>query len=159
MTHVILSKLSFVPIEKRRNAVQRQSNTAHKLTNKVYCACIKDSNEFKACVKLPNNTDFPDCLILDFTEESKKLIGKTDIFSCNPDKTGKYLHIIRTELDSSYYTNPELYTPFREEYVYSGYIVKIQNKMFFDVLDIIAHSSRCETLLNNIDSTESIFNK
>lgn len=135
----ILGKLAFVPFE-RKFKVHKIKNLK-KVSNKLYCVCVLNENkEFEAHINLANNTNYPDIFSLPFTEESKNLKGKEKVFTINPDKQGKYTCIIRDKTQAVLSpVNPDIYTPFRKDYVYLGYIVEQDGKKQFDIRDCIGH--------------------
>lgn len=149
MGKIILSNLSFKPVEKKRKSPT--NNGLRKVSKKVYCVCVEKSfNEFVAHINMKNDKDFPDIRELPFTERSYDLKGKLKVFSIIPDKNNKIVCIIRDKLTAINFPGlPTNYTPFRNNYVYSGYIVNIDNKHYFDVEDVYENVNCCRYLIED----------
>lgn len=147
MSHLILSKLSFKPVEKKKPKVTH--NRTNRFSKKLYCVCIEESlNNFKAYIDMKNDKEFSDILALPFTEKSYDLKGKTKVFSRN--KKGKVCCILRDKLHAKFFPGlPSQYTPFRHNYVYSGYVVTIEGKHYFDVEDIFENVAFCRELVSS----------
>lgn len=126
---------------------------SNKISKKTYCVCVEEEvGIFKAYINIPSSLEFPDTLSIPFTKNSYSLKNKTVVFSKNPDKNGRHCVYIRSKTQA--YSFPgleELYTPFRDRYVYSGYIVKNENKQHeFEIIDIIDTYANASNLVPNI---------
>ena len=126
-----------------------------KVSRKVYCLCVEDENEpnnFMAHINLKNKDEFTDVLVIPFTSKSYELQGKLNIFSKTKDKHNHIVRIIRDNTQAKLSpVDPELYTPFRNNYVYSGYIVKVNDKHYFDVRECYDNVKYCQYLLDSAD--------
>ena len=72
----------------------------------------------------------------DFTPESHSLKNKIHVFRLKED--GKYECFIRSKEDTKYHPGlNEQYTPFRERGVYSGYLIKVNDKVMFDIQEYL----------------------
>lgn len=148
MTKIVLTGFKFKPVHIKKNVVKHRSN---RVSNQLYCVCVKEDDEFKAHVNITSELEFPDTLVIPFTEDSYNLKGKTDIFTKVPDKNGKYTRICRTSVHAEQFPNlDELYTPFREMYVYSGYIVIVDGHHEFEVSNFVDHYVNANYLVPNI---------
>ena len=149
MTKVILTGFKFKPIHIKK---QRNKSSSTHVSKRLYCVCIEESPEnFKAYINIPSDLEFPDVYVIPFTKTSYNLTGKTDIFSRYPDKNGKYTRLCRTKVHANSFPNlEELYTPFRDRYVYSGYIVNIDGQHEFEATEFIDHYINANHLVPNI---------
>lgn len=128
---------------------KRPKSSFSKLTDLIYCLCVEEEpNIFKAHVNIKGNREIPDILVIPFTEDSYDLKGKTKVFTVKKDKQGKRICIHRDKIRSIVYPgNSEIYTPFNNNYVYSGYVVKQEEHHYFKVSDIYEHVNYCNYLL------------
>lgn len=149
MTKVILTGFSFKPVEKKKKITT--SNHNNKVSKKVYCICIEKSpNEFVAHVDMKNDPDFSDILELPFSEKSYNLKGKEVVFTVNKDDKGKSIMLVRNKRLANIFPGlPIQYTPFKNNYVYSGYVIKVKGNYYFDVIDIHSHKSYFNVVLYN----------
>lgn len=113
--------------------VKKTIVTVSKLVTGV---CFKDENNvWKIRVSMDNSDSNPSLLILEFTERSHNIKNKTILFNhCELGKTGlptKY--IMPTKLIGL----KSNYSPFCEDYEYSGYLVRIDGKLYFDVTNLL----------------------
>lgn len=101
----------------------------------VKAIVVLDDNNFKAKLSPSPVEDIPD--IIDFTEQSLSLKGKTYVYLKDKDKFGHYQLIIREKLSSI--VNPGLneeFDPFKPNMTIIGNIIKFKNKYYFDYTDI-----------------------
>lgn len=127
-----------------KKVFRREGNK--KLTTKlVRGLCIKLDGEYKIQLDVkalkPDIIDKgqPDILVLGFTEESYELKGVTSVFSKEPDKKGRYTRYIRSETNAKFMAgSQERYVPFCHNWVCSGYIVRRDSKLMFELNECIA---------------------
>ena len=99
---------------------------------------IKDDEGFKAKISLNNDTENPDILVIPFTTKSYDIKGKEIIFSKERIDNNRFRCIIRDKASANLYNDTEHYTPFRENIVITGYIVRLDGKMYFQYKDFIS---------------------
>ena len=76
--------------------------------------------------------------VLDFTEKSYELRGKTNVFSRTVDKNGRHTRFIRTINYAKHMPGlPEQYIPFAPNWIVRGYIVKENGLMKFDFIGLV----------------------
>ena len=123
--------------------VKRESKTVTKVGKKCQAVVIKDDDILKARLitsPIENNkellNEFP---IIPFTSNSFNLKGKTYVFCKNKDEYGHNICIIRDKLIAKLHPglNSQYYV-LRENLLISGYIIKKDNKYYFDYEDLIA---------------------
>lgn len=154
MSSAILSKLSFKPVEKKRVVNINKPRVVSKL---LFCVCVynKDTNEFEAHIDMHNDPNYPDTWVLPFTDNSRSLKGKSRVFALELDKFGHHVCIIRDEHHANNFPGLDTqYTPFRDNYVYSGYVVKDNGKHKFDMKNVIEPVS---TFVGNIEDNVKIY--
>lgn len=110
--------------ERNTSGITRVSNKIH--TGKVF----KDEDGvYKIAINMHNDTVNPDLRILEFTERSYNLKGKTEVFRREPDERGSIVRYIRNEFDAKCMPgSKEIYIPFAEHWIVKGYIVS-ENKI------------------------------
>lgn len=144
-----LNGCSFKPIElkKPKPIVRKPVRRA-----KTYCICSEiEPNIFKAFVNIPSNLECPDTLCLDFTERSYSLKGRTQVFTSYKDKKGKSICIIRNEIEATHFPGLSVqYTSFKDNYVYSGYVVNINGVLQFDIIEVLGRVAEYKELVYNI---------
>lgn len=110
----------------------------------AYCVCQKIDGKYVAAVNLKEDNQ-----IMEFTPKSYDLKNRLIVFSKKLDKNGKPICIYRSETEARYSPGiPRQYTPFCENYVYSGYIVKKSGKHYFDMKEVIGPYSINTNLVN-----------
>ena len=149
MINLLSTGFKFKPAAVKKHHTENRHNV---ISRKVYCVCMKnDNNEFVSLVNIPSDLEFPDTLEVPFTKESYNLKGKTDIFSKEPIDNGKYIRLSRNKIHANMFPNlEEIYTPFKEKYVYGGYLVKIDGHYEFNMIDFEDHYINANHLVPNI---------
>jgi len=149
MSNLLFTGFKFKPATVKKPRTERKHNV---ISKKLHCICMKnEEGEFRAYVNMPSDLEFPDILEVPFTKESYDLRGKTDIFTKEPIDNGKYIRLCRNKVHANIFPNlEEIYTPFRERYVYSGYLVKIDDHFEFNMTDFVDHYSNAINLVPNI---------
>lgn len=147
MGRVYLTNVSFKPAEKKH---KHNPKPHPKKGKKLYALCIENEDHtFSAFVRRTIN-GVNEKFTIPFSEDSHNITGKNKIFSINPDDHNHIVCIIRTKQHAKQFPGiPELYTPFRKDYVYSGYIITKDNKKYFDIDECLDSVNIFEHLLNN----------
>lgn len=132
--------LSFKAVEtKKRKAT---STKPHKLSKLIYAVCVKDekSGEYRANIIVVGNPH-KTILNIPFSLDSYNLKGKEKVFSIKLDKqTKKHICYIRTAREAILSgEKSRTVTPFCEDWVYSGYLVRIGKLNYFQIKEAIWH--------------------
>ena len=125
-----------VPKPKRN----KTSDGIKRTTNKIVKGKVfQDENgTYKVSINMENDPVHPDLLVLDFTERSYDLTGKTNVFSRNVDDKGRRTRYIRNEINAKFMPGlPEQYIPFAPNWIVRGYIVKDNGTMKFDFKSLV----------------------
>ena len=134
-----LLKLPFkvaVPKPKRNKTSVGIKRTTNKIVKgKVF----QDEDEtYKIAISMNNDTINPDLRILEFTERSYDLTGKTNVFSRTVDSKGRRTRFIRTESHAKFTPGlPEQYIPFAPNWIVRGYIVMDNGIKKFDFKSLV----------------------
>lgn len=131
-------------------------NTHKRLTKVLYCLARKTENGWKAEVNTKGLEGYQDKTILDFTETSFDLHGRTDVFYHVKDKYNHWIRVIRDRFLSE--VNPgisELYCTLCDGSIFSGHIVKVNNVLQFDMLSYKGGLSEYEHLLTRNNNKEN----
>ena len=146
---ILANNFKFKPV-----VVKKQNNKpkTNKISKLVYCVCLEETpNNFIACVNIPSELEFPDTLNMPFTEDSYTLKGKTNVFMKKLVKN-KHIRICRDKISATHAPGlEEIYTPFRDKYVYSGYIVNFGTHLEFMVNEFVDHYINAAHLVPNIN--------
>lgn len=133
-----ITKLVFKIAEPKR---KRRVTKGTIITKKVMCVCTKsEDGEFKANLRIVSSTKKVTNLLIAFTASSHSCKGKERVFTKKFDKYGKRTCIIRTDWQAK--TAPHksnLYIPFCEDWVYEGYVVRINGQLMFEIKHAIWH--------------------
>lgn len=125
------------PITVKRN--RDNSNTKKRISKLLQGDVFIEDEVYKIKISITSGN----YRILDFTEESFDLKGKTNIFSkckTNEDKRTRY---IRQEIDSRVHPGDKnKYVPFAPNWTVSGYIISFNKKELFDFNDIVCPVGR-----------------
>ena len=132
--------LSFIPVEtKTRKAT---SSKPHRLSKLIYAVCSKDENtgEFRANI-IVKGSPHRTILNVPFSLDSYNLKGKEKVFSIKLDKqTKKHICFIRSPREAIISgEKSRTVTPFCENWVYSGYLVRIGKSNYFQIKEAIWH--------------------
>ena len=125
-----------VPKPKRN----KTSDGIKRTTNKIVKGKVfQDENgTYKVSISMENDPVHPDLLVLDFTERSYDLTGKTNVFSRTVDSKGKRIRFIRNLINAKFMPGlPEQYIPFAPNWIVRGYIVKDNGAMKFDFKSLV----------------------
>lgn len=132
--------LSFKPVETKKR--KTTSSKPHKLSKLIYAVCVKDkeTDEYRANIVIvgdPHRT----ILNIPFSLDSYSLKGKEKVFSIKLDKqTKKHICYIRTPREAILSgEKSRTVTPFCEDWVYSGYLVRIGKNNYFQIKEAIWH--------------------
>ena len=106
------------------------------LTKKIMCICVRSDNEFKANIRIIKDAKIVN-MIIPFTLSSYSCKGKERVFT---KKQGKRICHIRTPEQAKLApVKSNLYTPFCEDWVYDGYLVRIKSQLYFEIKNAIWH--------------------
>ena len=136
--------LAFKPVEYKKNNITPK----RKYNKRTYmcCVCVQENDKFFAKVRV-NNSD----VIIPFTEESYSVKGKREVFTTMLNQFGKPIKIIRSKQHADHFPGIDTqYTPFRKDYVYSGYLVDKDDSKEFAATDIQGHFSQFGHLIENV---------
>ena len=125
-----------VPKPKRN----KTSDGIKRTTNKIVKGKVfQDENgTYKVSISMENDPVHPDLLVLDFTERSYDLTGKTNVFSRTVDSRGIRTRFIRNLINAKFMPGlPEQYIPFAPNWIVRGYIVKDNGTMKFDFKSLV----------------------
>ena len=109
-------------------------------TNKIVKGKVfQDENgTYKVSISMENDPVYPDLLVLDFTERSYDLTGKTNVFSRTVDSKGRRIRFIRNLINAKFMPGlPEQYIPFAPNWIVRGYIVKDNGINKFDFKSLV----------------------
>ena len=135
---------------------KKTPSTNKPLTKILYCVAHKNEDGvWKAHINTRGLEGYEKITILDFTEKSLDLKGKTNVFSHEKDKTGHYVRVIRSEINANINPGtPEQYCTLCENKCFSGYIVKVNNIYQFDMIAYKGTKCQCEPLLTRNNAKE-----
>ena len=125
-----------VPKSKRN----KTSDGIKRTTNKIVKGKVfQDENgTYKVSISMENDPVHPNLLVLDFTERSYDLTGKTNVFSRTVDSKGRRIRFIRNLINAKFMPGlPEQYIPFAPNWIVRGYIVKDNGTMKFDFKSLV----------------------
>ena len=97
---------------------------------------IKEGDEYKIRVSLKNNSEYPNFIVIPFTKESLELKGKVIVYSHKKDKYGHYIAYYRDPYLCKLFPGlPSQYTAVRDKLICSGYVIRKDGKLMFDLTD------------------------
>lgn len=154
MTNLRFDKLStsfndFKLVTKKKRVKQDKDDTLIKKL--VYGTCFKtEEGIFKIKLNDTLNKDIDNKyknIELEFTEESYNLRGVMQVFTRVPEDevngTKRYIRIIRSEAQCRYFPgSKERFVPFCRNWVCSGYLVNVNNKIMFKLQECITPYSQ-----------------
>ena len=135
MSKLGLSLKISIPKKKRNNNAEGIKLVEKNKKGKVF---IDEANDYKIAISMKNDPDFPDLLVLPFTENSYNLKGKKNVFTRTKDELGKRIRYIRSEEKSKYhYGDSNRYIPFAPNWIVKGNIVRDNGVLKFDFIDLV----------------------
>ena len=129
----------------------KEHKPSKQITCLLYAQAIKrEDGTWFARVKTKGFEGYKDITVLPFSEKTFELKGKTDVFYHKPDKKGYYTRIIRTEEDSIRYPgNKEDYCPLCDKCIFQGYIIKMLDGLYFDIVNFVGTYSESGYLIDD----------
>lgn len=135
-----LVKLMQFKVAVPKSKHNKTSDCIKRTTNKIVKGKVfQDENgTYKVSINMENDPVHPDLLVLDFTERSYDLTGKTNVFSRTVDSKGRRIRFIRNLINAKFMPGlPEQYIPFAPNWIVRGYIVKDNGTMKFDFKSLV----------------------
>lgn len=117
-----------------------RSNSGVKLTGKSKRGVVfqDEDGTYKVSISMKNDPNYPDLLVIPFTERSYNIVGRTTVFTREVDKHGKRTRYIRSEANAKFIPgDPNRYIPFAHNWVVKGHIARENGILKFDFDDII----------------------
>lgn len=119
---------------------------------------IKDGNTYKIRISLRNDPDFPDYIVIPFTKRSLDLKGKSIVYGCKKDNLGRIVKYCRDKSKCELFPGlPTQYTVVVEKVVCSGYVIRKDGKLLFDLLDTHGIGNLLYNLPNRLDESKPLF--
>ena len=130
--------------------------------NRVSRLCIgtviKEGDEYKIKISLRNDPDYPDFIIVPFTKESLELKGKVIVYDHKKDEYGHNIEYHRDPFMCKFFPGlPSQYTAVIERLVCSGYVIRKEGKLMFDLKQTHGIGGYVYDLPNRIDESKPLF--
>ena len=130
--------------------------------NRVSRLCIgttiKEGNEYKIRISLRNDPEYHDFLVVPFTKESLELKGKAVVYGHEKDKYGHHIEYHRDPSMCKFFPGlPTQYTAVIERLVCSGYVVRKDGKLMFDLKETHGVGNYVYNLPTRIDDSKPLF--
>ena len=140
-----------------------KKRTSTPLPNKISRLCLGttviNNNEYKCKISLRNDPEYPDYIIIPFTKESLDLKGKVIVFEHKKDEYGHYVEHHRNSTMCKFFPGlSSQYTTIVEGEVCSGYVIRKDGKLYFDMKAVHGRGSMLKNIPNNINETTPLFN-
>ena len=129
-------KITVSPPKKHKT----RSNSGIKLIGKSKRGVVfqDEDGTYKVYISMENDPNYPDLLVIPFTERSYDIVGRTTVFTREVDEHGKRTRYIRSELKAKFMPgDPKRYIPFAPNWIVKGHIVRENGTLKFDFDDII----------------------
>ena len=117
-----------------------RSDSGVKLTGKSKHGVVfqDEDGTYKVYISMENDPNYPDLLVIPFTERSYDIVGRTTVFTREVDERGKRTRYIRSELKAIFMPgDSKRYIPFAPNWIVKGHIVRENGTLKFDFDDII----------------------
>lgn len=152
MTKILFTALKVAVPKIKRN---KTSDGIKRTTNKIVKGKVfqDEDGTYKVAIAIQNDTINPDLLVLNFTERSYDLTGKTNVFSRTVDSKGRRTRFIRNPINTKFMPGlPEQYIPFAPNWLVKGYIVIDNGIKKFDFTSLVGiNDYTIEILPSEID--------
>lgn len=136
MARLVLQGLKIAVPKPKRN---KTSDGIKRTTNKIIRGKVfQEDGIYKVAIDMKNDQNYPDLLILEFTERSYDLVGRINVFSRTVDNKGRRTRFIRNPMNAKFMPgSPEQYIPFAPNWIVKGYIVRENNIFKFDFKGLV----------------------
>ena len=102
---------------------------------------IDEDGTYKVSISMENDPNYPDLLVLEFTERSYDLTGKQVVFGLKKDN-GRIVRYIRSKEHAKFFPGlPTQYIPFAPGYIVKGYLARDNGILKFDFTEVIGNKS------------------
>ena len=119
---------------------------------------IKDNDEYKIKLSLRNDPDYPDYLVVPFTKESLDLKGKPIVYLHKKDKFGHNIVYHRNlSICKLFPGHPSQYTVVVENVICSGYVIRKDGKLMFDLIETHGKGNFAHNIPKRIDNSKPLF--
>ena len=134
---------------------KRKSNSHKHLTRLLYCIAKNTDEGWRAYINTRGLEGFEDTTILEFTEKSFDLRGRKEVFLKHKDKTNHWVRIIRSHDTDISPGSSEAFISLCDGDCFSGYIVKHDGVMLFDMKCYKGIASECSYLLTRNNKSKN----
>lgn len=149
--------INFAKPKKKTTTTTRRLSKVSRLCQGVVHYDETDS-KFKIHVYNPSLNEESDTLILEFTDESLDLAGKTDVYSITSDKHGHYTRFIRTKSQARLCPgDPSKVSTVNENLVCTGYIIRKNGKLLFNLKATHGRGIAIYDLPTELDNSKPLF--
>lgn len=132
----IIHNFKLAPIKIKPTRKPKTNNSKRVYPRLVNGVCYNDNGTWRIEIPCISKDSHIIKRAFDFTPESYSLKNKIHVFRLK--KNGKYECFTRSKEDAKYHPGVDgQYTPFRERGVYSGYLIKVDDKIMFDIQDYL----------------------
>ena len=119
---------------------------------------IKEGDEYKIKISLRNDPEYPDFLVVPFTKESLELKGKAIVYSREKDEYGHHIAYHRDPSMCKLFSElPTQYTTVIERLVCSGYVIRKDGKLMFDLIETHGKGNFAHNIPKRIDNSKPLF--
>lgn len=119
---------------------------------------VKEGDEYKIRVSLKNNSEYPNFIVIPFTKESLELKGKVIVYSHEKEKYGHYIAYYRDPYLCKLFPGlPSQYTAVRDKLICSGYVIRKDGKLMFDLTETHGVGNYVHDLPDITDYSTSLF--
>lgn len=137
----------------------RAKTTPNRVSRLCLGTAIIDDDQLKCRVSLRNDPNYPDYLVVPFTKESFELKGCLRVFDKKKDKKGHNIVTIRDRQTATFFPGvSSRYTTIVEKEVCSGYVIRKDGKLYFDLRETHGKGRNLVNVPTRINEREPLFN-
>lgn len=139
--------IAVVKIKTKRKA--KFSNEKIKISKKTIAEVVEENGNLMAKCLIPNKLGINETFYIPFTKESLIPKNKKILFSKDINKKDRYICYYIPLVNRMIYQNSDIYKTLYSGLIITGYLVKINDILYFDYIDeVISFSKSMKGSLN-----------
>lgn len=147
-----------INVAKKPKPVIKSNKESTKVSRLCLATVVLEKGIFKAKINMLNDPDYPDFMLVDFTQKSLSLNDKATIYLRQRDELNHIVQIIRDDVHKGlWHPNPDIYCSVQENICVSGNIVRTKGVLEFELKGIHGFANNPLDLPVRLDETRPLF--
>lgn len=121
--------------------------------------CIKEDDIYKIKIDTKCDYNYPDFIIIGFTDKSFDTTGRSCLFEKKRDSKGRRVKHLFSSDDNKRVHSSLIYETLNEGEICSGYIVRDNGILLFDLKDVHGRGNYVNNLPSRLEDNKPLFGK